>query len=308
MAARRSDRSGPPIEWQTLLVLLACYGTWGAVTYFHEQIGLWLMIPIAVYSVALHSSLQHEALHGHPTRRRFVNELLVFATLGLFVPYRRFRATHLRHHCNERLTDPYDDPESWFLAETDWERLSGSMRVLLSFNATLAGRLVLGPALAAIGLWRNDFRELRAGNMSVARAYILHGLGIAIVLGWVVGVCGLNPLVYALLVCYPAMSCLMLRTYAEHRAHENPTSRSAIIEATPFFALLFLNNNLHHVHHSSPRTPWYELPGLYRAGKQRFVSENGGYGFDGYGALFRRHFLRPVNAIVHPFLYRKEQT
>ena len=47
------------------------------------------------FTVALHSSLQHEALHGHPTRHAPVNEALVFLPLGLFYPFRRFKSPAL---------------------------------------------------------------------------------------------------------------------------------------------------------------------------------------------------------------------
>jgi hypothetical protein len=61
-------------------------------------------------------------LHGHPTRSAALNEALVFPALGLFVPYRSFRDTHLRHHNDANLTDPYDDPESWYLPLPEWNR------------------------------------------------------------------------------------------------------------------------------------------------------------------------------------------
>ncbi|MBR7508578.1 fatty acid desaturase, partial [Mycobacterium tuberculosis] len=68
-------------------------------------------------------SLQHEALHGHPTRSGWLNELLVSLPLGLFYPYRRYKHLHLKHHADERLTDPYDDPESYYRALGDWDKL-----------------------------------------------------------------------------------------------------------------------------------------------------------------------------------------
>ena len=52
----------------------------------------------------------HEVLHGHPTRSGRVNEALVFLPIGIVWPFRRFKAIHLRHHADERLTDPFDDP------------------------------------------------------------------------------------------------------------------------------------------------------------------------------------------------------
>jgi len=63
-------------------------------------------------AAAMHSSLCHEALHGHPTRLKWLNEALVFAQLSLVIPYGRFHDLHLVHHTDENLTDPYDDPES----------------------------------------------------------------------------------------------------------------------------------------------------------------------------------------------------
>jgi fatty acid desaturase len=39
----------------------------------------------------------------------------VFLPIGLVWPFRRFKALHLRHHADERLTDPFDDPESYYL-------------------------------------------------------------------------------------------------------------------------------------------------------------------------------------------------
>ena len=53
---------------------------------FYEQIGPVLFVLIAAPLVTLHSSLQHEALHGHPTRSAALNEALVFPPLGLLFP------------------------------------------------------------------------------------------------------------------------------------------------------------------------------------------------------------------------------
>ena len=44
-----------------------------------------------------------------------LNAALVFPALSFTIPYMRFRDTHLAHHVDSRLTDPYDDPESCYL-------------------------------------------------------------------------------------------------------------------------------------------------------------------------------------------------
>ena len=48
---------------------------------------------------------------------KWLNEALVFPALSLAIPYQRFRDSHLAHHNDEILTDPYDDPGAtqWFV-------------------------------------------------------------------------------------------------------------------------------------------------------------------------------------------------
>ena len=104
-----------PIEWPTWVLLAVTYLVWTIATTWAAEFFLPLGMVLLTLSVAQHSSLTHEALHGHPTRIKWLNELLVFPALSLFIPYKRFRDTHLAHHRDEILTDPYDDPETTFL-------------------------------------------------------------------------------------------------------------------------------------------------------------------------------------------------
>lgn len=303
IAAGARRRRRRRVEWPTFLTLAGCYAVWAGVVYVHDMLPILLFVPLAACCVALQSSLRHEALHGHPTKFLWINEGLVFPPLCLIIPYRRFRDTHLRHHHDARLTDPYDDPESWYLADRDFARLSAPVRFCLRVNQTLAGRLLIGPPLTVAGLVRHDVRAIRAGDRAVAWAWVLHGLGCVPVVAWIL-VSGMSVGMYLLLASWPGLSLLMLRTYAEHRAHPDTAKRTAIIEANPLISLLFLNNNLHYVHHQRPRAPWYELPGLFRAERSRFYAENGGYGFDGYLDLARRHLLKAKEPVAHPFMRR----
>ena len=103
---------------------------------------------LMVISMVLHSSLTHEALHGHPSQNAFINALLVFPSLSFHVPYLRFKDTHLAHHLDENLTDPFDDPETNFLDQQVWVHLSRSARLLLRINNTLLGRIIIGPIIS----------------------------------------------------------------------------------------------------------------------------------------------------------------
>ncbi|MEM8841177.1 MAG: fatty acid desaturase, partial [Pseudomonadota bacterium] len=274
------------IEWPTWIALFGVYLGWSLVLMLYTFIGALVIVPGAVL-VAFHSSLQHEALHGHPTRSRTLNELLVSLPLGLFIPYRRFRDTHLRHHNDSRLTDPYDDPESRYLAERDWEGLSQPMRWLFAVNATFAGRMIIGPVLLVGFFLTDDAKRALRGERGVAMAWLAHLAGLVPVL-WLISISGMPFWLYILGIALPALSLLSVRIYIEHRAADCPMQRSAVVEANWFWSLLFLNNNLHRVHHERPAAAWFRLPEIWRKERDKVLHENGNYYIGSYGEVARR--------------------
>jgi len=287
------------VEWRTLALLGACYGVWGGATFLYGAIG-WAVLPVAAFAVALHLSLQHEAIHGHPTRVRWLNDLLVFPALALCIPYGRYRTTHLRHHNDQTLTDPILDPESFYLPLDDWRKLPGPAKAILRINNTLVGRLVLGPVLWVAAFFWREVRSLLSGNRRTMAAWLAHLPALAAVYLWLEYVVGLNIFLYGLTVAYPALMLINLRTFAEHRAHRTPGARSAIVHASPLFCLLYLNNNLHYVHHKYPAAPWYRLPQIYQAGRAALEAENGGYIINGYAELLRRYGFRAKEPVGYP--------
>lgn len=293
-------------ERPTWALLVACYAAWlgatAAIGAAPPTFALIALVP-AILATALHASLQHEALHGHPTRSAALNEALVFPALGLAYPYRRFRELHLRHHHDERLTDPWDDPESWYLAEGRVRTLSRPLRLALEANRTLLGRMILGPWLGAAGLIAQDLPALRAGEARVRDAWLRHLAGVAAVLLWLSAV-GVPLWLYVVGVAWPAASLIYVRTFIEHRAAVDPGHRTAIVEAGPFWSLLFLNNNLHAVHHDAPTLPWHRLPERWRAGRAAILARNDGHSLPGYGPVFRRWLLRPREPLAHPYARR----
>ena len=81
-------------------------------------------------------------------------------------------------------------------------------------------------------------------------------------------------------------------------------ARTVIIEDRGLLAFLFLNNNLHVVHHVNPGVPWYRLPALYRAGKERYLEMNDGYVYRSYGEVFRRYLFKAKDPVPHPIWRR----
>lgn len=298
------ERAASTIEWPTVGLLLACHAAWLAGLFAWSLVSWggapFLAAPILALTITLHSSLQHEALHGHPTRWRRVNELLVSLPIGLLVPYRRFEALHLAHHRSPDLTDPYDDPESFYLPPSLWRGLRAPLRALMTANNTLAGRMLLGPAITLARFFGREAAALRDGDARVAKAWALHLLGVVPVLTAVLAA-GV-PLLAYLALAYAGASVLMLRTFLEHQAHEMSRCRSVIIERGGFLGFLFLNNHLHAVHHAHPGTPWYALPALYRRQAARFRAMNGGYVYRSYGEILRAYAFRAKESVPHPLM------
>ena len=288
----------PLVEWPTLALLIACYTGWGLSVFWLPALWLPLGIVAAIVFIALHSSLTHEMIHGHPFRWSFLNEIVGFPCLGLLIPYRRFKDLHLAHHRDENLTDPYDDPESNYLDPEIWARQPRWRQKLLRFNNTLLGRMLVGPAIGYITFVRTDWRAIREGDRRVTLAWMLQVLSVAVVL-WLVW---LSPMpVWAYLpAAYFGYSIIKIRTFLEHRAHDHASGRTAIVEDRGILSFLFLNNNLHVVHHLHPRVAWYDLPALYRADRDRYLQRNDSYVYRSYAQIFRQHFWRAKDPVPHP--------
>ncbi|WP_170330738.1 fatty acid desaturase [Ruegeria arenilitoris] len=285
-------------EWGTFGLIAACYAAWLAVVFWLAGWSLWLAIPVMGMVAALHSSLTHEALHGHPFRAKWLNESLLALPLTLFIPYNRFRDLHLAHHQDANLTDPYDDPESNYLDPKIWASLPVWKRHLYKANNTLLGRIILGPAIGQVAFMRDEWTGATRGDRAILLAWALHIPGVAVVL-WVVAQSPM-PVWAFVLSAYIGLALVKIRTFLEHRAHEKSRARTVIIEDRGLLSFLFLNNNLHVVHHMNPSAPWYRLPALYRAGKDRYLACNESYVYQSYGEIFRSYFWRAKDPVAHP--------
>ncbi|MDH3474127.1 MAG: fatty acid desaturase [Rhodospirillales bacterium] len=290
------------VEWPTVALAAALYAAFGLLTWHYAALPWWLVLPLGAYLVCLQGSLQHEAVHGHPTPWPWLNELLVLPNLWLWMPYRLYRESHLRHHSDEILTDPLNDPESYYQTPEAWARRDPLGRALAWTLNTLLGRLLLGPPVCVWRLLREAPGNLARGGREQAAAWLVHLVSVALVLAWVLAVCDIPLAAYLALFAYPGLSLTLLRSFLEHQAREPVGERSVLIEAGPVMSLLFLNNNLHALHHAEPGLAWHRLPARYRMRRGELLEANGGYRYDGYGEVFRRYLLRPKEPPAHPFL------
>ncbi|UUX50757.1 fatty acid desaturase [Nisaea acidiphila] len=293
-------QSVPAVEWPTVGLWLAIHGLFAAATWWHAAVPPWLLPLIGAPLVCWHASYQHEAIHGHPTRVGWLNAALAGLPLMLWVPYGIYRDSHLKHHENEYLTDPIEDPESFYVTPGEWALYSTPRRVLHRVVNALAGRLLIGPAfVAGLFLCREALKVVR--GRADLRAWAMHAAGAGLLLSWVLLVCEMSLWTYLLCFAYPGTSLLLLRSFAEHHAAPEPEDRTAIVEAEPPFALLFLNNNLHVAHHDKPGVPWYRLP-RYEAVRRLNTARPSERIYRGYREIARHWLFRAKESPVHPHL------
>jgi fatty acid desaturase len=281
------------IDWPTMVIACTIYGGWLAVTAWHAAIP-WPLLAVAGGGLlAWHGSLQHETIHGHPTRHAAVNDAIGFVPLSLWLPYSLYHRSHRAHHAAPVITDPLHDPESRYRA--DRGRLA---TVLGRVQAPLLGQMLFGPPIAVARFLIAEGRRGLADPGATLRDWAPHLAAVVIVLWWLDHV-GLGLGRYALTFVYPGMAVTMLRSYAEHRADLASPGKAASVERGGVFGLLFLNNNLHAAHHERPMLAWYALPAYHRANRARLIEE-GMLVYRGYGEVVRRFAFAAHDDMVHP--------
>jgi fatty acid desaturase len=298
MAGSQSERRHA-IEWPTVAAIVGFWVALASVVVFGRHWPALVAIAALTLLGGFYMSLQHEVIHGHPTPWRLLNRTAVGAPLGLLLPFERYSVTHLAHHASD-LTDPYDDPESFYVCPQTWERAGRIERWYLLANRTLAFRLILGPMFTA---WRSVAYDMRAVryDSAVRRTWMIHSVATALVLV-AVNASGLSLWIYLVGFVYGGLACTALRSFAEHRAVPVGQSRCAVVRSNMFFGLLFLNNNLHQTHHALPGASWYRMPQLARDLGSADIAAAGAGFYPGYLAVARRYMFRSFEQPVTPLL------
>lgn len=294
------EKSRHNFDLRTLGASAAILGGFLLWTLNFSALPLWLSIPLGVILITWYGSLQHETIHGHPTRSKRINTLIGGLPLSLWVPYAIYRETHIQHHrhTGRRLTEVGHDPESFYLPPGHLAKVGPIRRIALRANCTLAGRIVLGPTIAVATFAIDEIRRMRT-NTRHRRIWFWHAIQVALLLSWVVAVCQIPLWVYVLCVVYPSISLTHLRSFAEHRADDHSHLRTNVVEASPIWSLLFLNNNLHVAHHMHPHVPWHELPAVWRS--MQSTPFSAGIVFrGGYREVVRKYLFRPFITAEHP--------
>ena len=287
-------------EWPTWLLLIGVYGGWFAVLLASPWLGLWPTTLVMIPLLVLWMSVQHELLHGHPTRFLWLNKTLGYAPFAVWYPYTLYRDSHLDHHRDEDLTLPGIDPESRYLSQHHWQQASAPVRALRWLGKTLPGRILFGAPQSLLGMAQEEFTRLRQGERKAWLMWLTHG-AFTVLMFWFIARYSIVPVWhYVFLISVPTLSVGAVRSFYEHRPSERPEQRTVLNEASWPWTWLFLHLNLHLVHHDLPSLPWFYMQRVYHARREQWVARSGGFLVNGYGELFRRNSLTPIDSPQHP--------
>ena len=289
-------------EWPTWLLIVAIYGGWFLTLANWRALGDGPATVLMIWWSAWYMSLQHELIHGHPTPWPWLNRVFGYVPLAIWYPYRLYRDSHLAHHNDFHLTMPALDTESQYVSPEVWAGMGRTAQLVRWFNKTFWGRVLVGPALAIGGTLVEAVRQPLRGDWRHVPMWLTHVAMVASMLWWIDHAFGVSAWWYLLAISYPAQALAMIRSYYEHRPAADHKQRIVLNEAGWFFRVLFLNNNLHLVHHDLPSLPWYLLPRVYRARRATYNARSGGFHVNGYGELMRRYGFRAIDAPVHPHM------
>jgi len=165
----------PRWDWPTIALLGLVVALWGAALALPSGWGA-MAVLILVPTLALHSSLSHELLHGHPFGTERAETTIGLWQPGLFIPYLRFKRTHLAHHrecrrprCRARLAGAY----SWHGTHTvgcvpvRFADLDLSVGVLHRVVRAQNPHLSRAPRPRSFRCPNRDYRRPRAAFISV---------------------------------------------------------------------------------------------------------------------------------------------
>lgn len=257
--ARRHELAPGETAWPTVALFFCALAFQACCAALGSRGGLPAWAAVLGCAAAAYSqfTVLHDSVHRGLSRRPWLNDAVgAAAAVFLLAPFDAFRRNHLHHHAHTN--DPLADPDYWAAGET-WLGTAARCLTMLQYHYYCY----------IFKLWRRDEHTVRAysclGLMAAAfAAGAWLGYGRPLLLYWVI------PAQLAV------AALALLFDYWPHRPH---TARgrmrdTAVIEPR-WLDPLFLEQNLHLIHHLWPTIPWYRYRSLFREAEPGLRADGG---------------------------------
>jgi fatty acid desaturase len=223
-------------------------------------------------------TLQHECLHEHAYRRRWVNRLVGF-TCGLFVlsSYSHFKYEHLRHHAF------LGTPKNQEFFNYRFHDLGTPLGfALCAFNP--ARYLNVAKGLGRSMIWRLDPSVIKPQSAKKIRTEYAEFAAI-ILIAAIISIATTSPLMLllwvlpALLVAEPAHFLIELPEHFGLNSQTDPNvlSNTRTVRAGWFGKWYTNGNDLHTAHHYHQGVPMVNVPELHEMIENRIVTIESSY-------------------------------
>jgi fatty acid desaturase len=253
--AEVARRHSPEIAWPTIVLAIGCLALWALSSglALAGDLPLWAAMAIntiAMYAIytPVHDS-SHSAIVPRRKRWRWLNRLIgTISAFPIFMYYDHHRKSHYIHHAR---TNRPEDPDTFamgsfaevFFVKTPWS--------LLNY-------------LNGVALYR-DCRALKLTDRELILTMVQYALTLALLVGIVAAGYGFELL--ALWIAPWFVGVLLMQVafgwFPHHDHSETGRYRDTRISLFPGADLLYLQQNLHLIHHMLPVVPFYRYRAVF---------------------------------------------
>jgi len=248
-------RHTPDIAWPTIALLAGCLCLWlgSSALALAGILPLWLAMvanTLALYAIytGVHDA-SHSAVVPRNKRLRWVNTVVgTMAAFPIFMTFHIHRKSHFIHHAR---TNGPDDPDT-FLMGSFWSV------VLVKTPWALINQL------NGVRVWR-DCARLKLTASERRQTLIAYGLTIALLAGLIASGLSLELLLLWLIPWFVGEHVMEVTFgwFPHHDHTETGRYRDTRISLFPGADLLYLQQNLHLIHHMLPVVPFYRYRAVF---------------------------------------------
>lgn len=253
--AEVARRHCPDIAWPTIALAFGCLALWIGASWLAlaDIIPLWLAMVLNTVALYAIYTPVHDSSHGAivPRNRRlgWVNTFIgTISGFPIFMYFHTHRKSHFIHHAH---TNGPEDPDT-FLMGNFWHV------VLVKTPWTEINQL------NGWHVWK-ACRTLRLSPSERRQTLIQYGITMALLIGLVVAGYGWELLALWLIPWFVGEHVMEVTFgwFPHHDHTETGRYRDTRIALFPGADLLFLQQNLHLVHHMLPTVPFYRYRAVF---------------------------------------------